>query len=153
MKKRGIEMLKKLYRYMTDFLILAAFLIEYEYIWRTKLNVLLQRDFEGKGNLMMIVVYLLTTILLFLVLGGFQIGNFNKENVLLSQSLAVIVGNCIQVVLTILMVGSIYHIKTIVASLVILTVANLLVIFILTTILMKLYTVIFPPYRMIQVIK
>ena len=58
MKKRGIEMLKKLYRYMTDFLILAAFLIEYEYIWRTKLNVLLQRDFEGKGNLMMIVVYL-----------------------------------------------------------------------------------------------
>ena len=151
MKKRGIEMLKKLYRYMTDFLILAAFLIEYEYIWRTKLNVLLQRDFEGKGNLMMIVVYLLTTILLFLVLGGFQIGNFNKENVLLSQSLAVIVGNCIQFVLTILMVGSIYHIKTIVASLVILTVANLLVIFILTTILMKLYTVIFPPYRMIQV--
>lgn len=151
MGKRGMETLKKIYRYATDFLLITAFLMEYEYIWRTRLNILLQRDFQGKGNMMMLAVYIVITVLLFLAFGGFQIGNFNKENVILSQSLAVIVGNCIQVVLTVLMVGSIYHIKEIVVSLLGLTACNLLVVFILTSVLMKLYTVIFPPYRMIQV--
>lgn len=151
MTKRKMETLKKTYRYIADIIILISLLIEYEYIWRTRLNILLQRDFEGKGNIMMLTVYMIVTILLFFVFGGFQIGSFNKENVLLSQTLAVIVSNCIQIVLSILMVGSIYEIGSIIVALLILTGVNLLVIFLLSSIIMKLYIRLFPPYRMIQI--
>lgn len=151
MTKRKMETLKKTYRYIADVIILISLLIEYEYIWRTRLNILLQRDFEGKGNIMMLTVYMIVTILLFFVFGGFQIGSFNKENVLLSQTLAVIVSNCIQIVLSILMVGSIYEIGSIIVALLILTGVNLLVIFLLSSIIMKLYIRLFPPYRMIQI--
>lgn len=151
MTKRKMETLKKTYRYIADVIILISLLIEYEYIWRTRLNILLQRDFEGKGNIMMLTVYMIVTILLFFVFGGFQIGSFNKENVLLSQTLAVIVSNFIQIVLSILMVGSIYEIGSITVALLILTGVNLLVIFLLSSIIMKLYIRLFPPYRMIQI--
>ena len=100
MTKRKMEALKKIYRYISDLLILIILLIEYEYIWRTRINILLQRDFQGKGNVMMVAVYMIVTILLFLAFGGFKIGSFNKGNVLLSQSLAIIVSNFIQVVLS-----------------------------------------------------
>ena len=69
MGKRGMETLKKIYRYATDFLLITAFLMEYEYIWRTRLNILLQRDFQGKGNMMMLAVYIVITVLLFLAFG------------------------------------------------------------------------------------
>ena len=150
MTKRKMEALKKIYRYISDLLILIILLIEYEYIWRTRINILLQRDFQGKGNVMMVAVYMIVTILLFLAFGGFKIGSFNKGNVLLSQSLAIIVSNFIQVVLCVLMVGSIYEIGSIIIALLILTSANLLVIFILSSLMMKLYTRCFPPYRMIK---
>lgn len=151
MTKRKMEALKKIYRYISDLLILIILLIEYEYIWRTRINILLQRDFQGKGNVMMVAVYMIVTILLFLAFGGFKIGSFNKGNVLLSQSLAIIVSNFIQVVLCVLMVGSIYEIGSIIIALLILTSANLLAIFILSSLMMKLYTRCFPPYRMIQI--
>lgn len=126
MTKRKMEALKKIYRYISDLLILIILLIEYEYIWRTRINILLQRDFQGKGNVMMVAVYMIVTILLFLAFGGFKIGSFNKGNVLLSQSLAIIVSNFIQVVLCVLMVGSIYEIGSIIIALLILTSANLI---------------------------
>lgn len=151
MKKKEMETLKKLYRYIADVFILILLLIEYEYIWRTRLNILLQRDFQGKGNIMMLTVYIIVTVLLFLAFGGFQIGSFNKENILLSQSLAIVVSNFIQVILNVLMVGSIYEVWAIVVALLMLTILNFLVIFIVSSLMMKLYKRLFPPYRMIQI--
>jgi exopolysaccharide biosynthesis polyprenyl glycosylphosphotransferase len=149
--RRRNEAWKKLYRYGADLILFLLLLAEFEYVWRMRLNILLPRAFEDKGNLLMLAVYLIILVLLFLALGGLKIGSLKRNSVLLSQVLAAAIENTIQFVLLVLMVGSIYAIGDIANALILLTCANITTILFVTSFVMWIYRRIFPPYRMIQI--
>lgn len=145
------ERAKIVYRGIWQVLITGIILFPFIYVWEHSLNVLLDRQYLNKGNILMWGVYLVLLILFLYVLGGYHIGRQKKSNLIISQTMGLFCTNSMEVVLTVLMVGRVKYIDEIVWGYVKLSVVQVALLFVLSVLGIDLYRKIFPPYRMLQI--
>ncbi len=151
MNKKTKESLKYIYRTISQCILTLIVAACFNVVWDKKLNTLLYRQYLGKGNILVLAVYLVITVLFLYAFGGYKVGVNKKSNVVLSQVIAMFCVNTIEVIITILMVGQVKDIRTILGSYAVLWMAQCFVLLLITTIIMTIYRHAFPPYRMIQV--
>ncbi len=151
MKKNRFEPLKNLYRKAISCLITLAIVLIFYSFWTRHFNGMMDRDFLGKGNIMIALVYLVMTILFFRAFKAYKIGYFKVASTILSQVLALICINSIAMLQIILMVGKVATLQTILTQILMMTAIDILVCVILTLILNKIYTLMFPPYCMLEI--
>lgn len=145
------DIYKNLYRVTWKLALTLVLLLPFIYIWNHSLNLLLYEKYLNKGNILMWGVYFFLLILFLHVFGGYKIGLSRKSNMMISQAIALFCHNGIEIVFTILMVGRVKHIDTIVSQYIILYGIQLLLIFLVSDLGINLYRKIFPPYRMLHI--
>lgn len=120
-------------------------------IWNEKINTLLRNPFEGKGNILMIVVYAVILFLMLYAFQGLKIGYYTISNLLISRCIAYICAHIVITIQIILMVGQVkYSGEIVLRTLEILLITGVLNI-LLTIILTKGYNKLVPPYRMLMI--
>ena len=142
---------KNIYRFLWKLLLSVALQLPFIYAWSHWLNPLLHTRYLNKGNIMMWGVYFILMVLFIHVFGGYKIGLSKKSNMMISQAIAMFCHNGVEIVITILMVGRVKHIGTIITSYGLLFLFQLILIFLFSDLGINLYRAIFPPYRMIQI--
>lgn len=142
---------KRLYRTVWQVGITLFALFSFAYVWQSRLNTLLYNRYENKGNILMYGVYMVLAIYLLRMFGGYKIGVSRKTNLLISQAVALVCLNGMEIVLTILMVGRVRHIQKIVLGYGKLCVIQMAVIGVISILGANLYRRIFPPYHMLQI--
>ena len=75
MKKNRFEPLKNLYRKAISCLITLAIVLVFYGFWTRHFNGMMDRDFLGKGNIMVLFVYLVVTALFFRAFNAYKIGH------------------------------------------------------------------------------
>lgn len=151
MKRKTSEMYKNAYKRMVVFILMLILILQFIEIWYGKLNLMRDKYFEGKGNVLMIALY---GALLFFIMqseGGFKIGYNKTLNVVLSQIVAIFIGNAIISLQIILMTGSLYRIMEILWSMLGLSIANILSCVSISFSLIYIYGKLFPPYNILVI--
>ena len=124
-------------------LFILVFELAFIYIWFQDLNVLKINPFQNKGNWLIASVYLVELYLLLKVYGGLKIGHLARWNVILSQCLALTMCNIIMLVQIILIVGNVHLVSKIVASVIWLTILDILLsitlVYVFDTLIYKIY--------------
>lgn len=151
MNKKTKDSMKYLYRTIGKLFITTIVGVLFWATWSANLNELLYRRYMGKGNLMVLFVYMIIAVIFIYAFGGYKIGVNKKSNVILSQILALLCTNIIEIVVNILMVGQVAAIGTILGRHLELWIAQSVITSFFTYIIMAIYKKIFPPYRIIQV--
>ena len=151
MKNKNFEPYKSLYKRIAGLLILAAQALIFINIWFGELNLLKEKSFDGKGNILIIFLYIVIQFILIYVFGGFKIGYHKGLNVILSQVIASIVGDVLFWIQVILIVGNIYHLSEITFAILRLCLSDIVCCVILSNILIFVYNRLFPPYRMLLI--
>lgn len=142
---------KNIYRFSWKLLLTCALQFPFMYVWSQYLNPLLRASYLNKGNILMWGVYFVLMIVFIHAFGGYKIGFSKKSNMMISQAIAMFCHNGVEIVITILMVGRVKHIMTIVICYSLLYLFQLLWIFLFSDLGINFYRAIFPPYRMLQI--
>lgn len=151
MKKNRFEPLKTLYRKTISLLITILIVLVFFEFWMKHFNGMMNRDFLGKGNIMIVLVYSVSTILFFRAYNGYKIGYFKCSSTILSQTLAIGCINLITMLQLILMIGTVAQLREIFIQVFKMTAIDILFCLILTFVLNKVYVFLFPPYRMLEI--
>ncbi|MDE7062575.1 MAG: hypothetical protein K2O73_04940, partial [Lachnospiraceae bacterium] len=107
MKKSQFEFWKKLYINAANLILILAVSALFYWNWLRRWNIMMDRDFEGKGNLLMGVVYIVILTVFLKVWGGFKLGVTKLGNLLLEQAFALLCTNILIYIQMVLMVGQI----------------------------------------------
>lgn len=151
MKNNRFEPLKNLYKKaISCFITLAVVCVFFEF-WIKRFNGMMERDFLGKGNLMILLTYLIITILFFRAFNAYKVGYFKSTSIAFSQILALICVNFVTTLQIILMIGKVPVLLTIILQISNMTLLEILLCISLTFALNKIYFILFPPYRMLEV--
>lgn len=151
MKNNRFEPLKNLYKKaISCFITLAVVCVFFEF-WIKRFNGMMERDFLGKGNLMILLTYLIITILFFRAFNAYKVGYFKSTSIVFSQILALICVNFVTTLQIILMIGKVPVLLTIILQISNMTLLEILLCISLTFALNKIYFILFPPYRMLEV--
>ena len=140
-----IEKYKGLIRKLIRLLFIVVFELAFMYIWFSDINGLKLQPFENKGNWLMAAVYLVEMVLLLRVYGGFKIGHLERWNVILSQGLSLVICNSIMTVQIILMVGDMHLIGEILKSIVLLTIADIVISIVFVNLFDSILQKLYPP--------
>ena len=119
-------------------------------IWYAELNVLV-RQFDQKGNWLVIFIYMVGVAVSFKLWGGFGIGRYKLVNIVIGQILGVITANVFGFLVVLLTGGNIHKISDILPHM--LKTAGLQMVFAVTIpiCLYALYKKLFPPLNMLQI--
>ena len=150
-KRKSREKWKNTFRKATGLCLMVVLTAIYSYIWFTKLNDLQSQRFEGKGNITTIAFYMFVLFVLLSAWGGFKIGYHKLVNLILSQVISVICTNIISGVQIVLILGDYYKVPTIIVCVILLTVVDIIVCFIMAKIFIYFYIKLFPPYQILQI--
>lgn len=151
MKDKSFEQYKRIFRFSEILLTLDVLCGLFGYIWYSYLNALNEKPFTGSGNLLEMAVYIIATLLLIKIFGGFEIGFFTPMNAILSQVLAMFCVNSLMGIQIILTIGSIYMIDEILLAMVILQFVQLFSSIVLVMIFDKLYVRLFPAWNLLLI--
>lgn len=119
--------------------------------WYSELNVLMNKRFENKGNLLTILLYIIILILFMQIWGGFKLGHQKLVSLISSQVFAVICTNMIISVQVILMVGTVSDCGKIIASMAAITLIHVVICFFWSVLAINVFVRLFPPYRILQI--
>lgn len=139
------------YRGISNIFILLLLTTEYGYIWYTKLNILSQVPFMGKGNYLMYGVYLIISVFVIYTFDGFKMGVNRISHIIISQWLSMAVVNVITIVEAELVIGNMHMTISIIEAFIELAFLQAITILFVTYILTKLYRSIFPPLHMLMI--
>lgn len=145
------ESMKYLYRSISKLFITIVVGLTFGVTWNIHLNELLYRQYEGKGNYLVVLVYISLAVLFLHLFGGYKVGISKKSNIILSQVIAMLCANVMQIIITILMVGRVDSVGRILWRFLELWVLQAVLLAIISYTFMQIYKIIFPPYRMIQI--
>lgn len=151
MKNNKFEPLKNLYKKAISCLITLTVVFVFFEFWIKLFNGMMERDFLGKGNLMILLIYLIITILFFRAFNAYKVGYFKSTSIAFSQILALICINFVTTLQIILMIGKVPVLLTIILQMWNMTMLEMILCISLTFVLNKIYFVLFPPYRMLEV--
>lgn len=143
--------LKNLYIKFTSCLITIIIVFVFWEFWIRQFNGMMEHDFLGKGNLMIVLIYLVMTILFFRAFKAYKIGYFKVASIILSQVLALVCINIITMLQIILMVGKVAKLRLIIIQIINMTAIVILVCIVMTFLLNRIYIFLFPPYRMLEI--
>ncbi len=138
-----VDFQKKRYKYrrtimfLSRVLLLASLILEFVYIWQHEYE---QTVFFNKGNYVVVLIY---TVLFFVfnqMYGGFRIGRYRRNEVIYSNSLSVLIANTLIYLQLSLMDSALLN----VGPILILTIMQIITIFVLITIINKIYFLIYP---------
>ena len=127
MNNKGFEQFKRVFRFFETGITLGGLCSLFGFAWMYYLNNLDEKPFTGKGNLMEIAVYVLVVFLFIKIFGGFETGFFTPLNVIMSQALGVFCANCVMIVESVLVIGSMFQIGKILLAFLALNVAQIIV--------------------------
>ncbi len=145
------ETAKYWFRVICNLIITVCMTAAFSFFWFDQLNGYMYVEFLNKGNWMMVGVYMILSILMMVTFHGYEIGNNRMSTSILSQVLACFITNCLEIVITVLMVGQVEFIGEIILAYALLTLLQLLLAIILTVVLTKISRAAFPPYQVLMV--
>lgn len=151
MKDKSYEQYKRIFRFSEILLTLDAMGGLFGMLWYQYLNGLNEKPFTGSGNLMQIAVYIVVTLVLIQIFGGFEVGFYTPLNAILSQVLAMFCVNFVMSVQIILTISSIYMLDEIFLAMLILWAVQIICSIILVMIFDKLYVKLFPAWDMLVI--
>lgn len=149
MNQRNRESFRNIVKFIESACLLLCFTGVFAYIWQNHLNEMMLREFENKGNLLMIGVYFVLLCLLLNTLGGFKIGTYRKASVALSQGIALVGTNAISFVILLLMIGDMHRIGKIIKILFVMTCVQVIISLVLIIIETAVFRKLYPPKRML----
>ena len=149
--KNSFESYKKIYRRFANAVIIVLLVIPFNILWEQKLNVLMDRQFMGKGNLLIIFSYVVFICVFMQLWGGFKLGYQKLVNLVFSQFLAVICINILTYIQVILMIGTINDLWSIAGMMLFLSLIDMLCCLITSTLFINIYVKLFPAYRVLQI--
>lgn len=151
MKKNQFEFWKKLYINVANLILILTVSVLFYLNWLQRWNIMMDRDFEGKGNLLMGVVYIVMLTVFLKVWGGFKLGVTKLGNLLLEQAFALLCTNILIYIQMVLMVGQIDVLLELALGTLRLAILEMLLVIFLEIIYVNLYNKLFPPYQMLQI--
>lgn len=149
--RQKYELYKRLYNYGANIVMLMVSTLMFAYIWDEKINVLMRNPFNGKGNILMVVVYAIILLLMLYAFQGLKIGYYTISNLLISRSIAYICAHVVIFLQVFLMVGQLKYMKNIILAVIEILLITGIGNIILTIVLTKIYNRVIPPYRMIMI--
>ncbi len=149
--KNPFEAYKKIYRRFANLIIVALMTIPFCLLWDGKLNGLMDRQFLGKGNLLIIFSYVLFIFVFMQLWGGFKLGYQKLVNLVLSQILAVICINILTYIQVILMIGTIDYLWNIACWMILLMAVNSVCCLLASSLFINIYVKLFPAYKVLQI--
>lgn len=148
MEKRRRDELRRLVRGGLCTLLLVLFSFMFGYVWdRYYSQGLWKEPFYAKGNVVMVIIYLIVAFLFFSVLGGLKIGTLRRTNVMLSQMVGIL---CLHVVMYGQMI-LLYRGLPPVMPLMLLTVSEVILIYAFSYIFDFILNVLFPPRELLVI--
>ena len=148
MKRRRRDELRRLVRGGLCTLLLVLFSFMFGYVWdRYYSQGLWKEPFYAKGNVVMVIIYLIVAFLFFSVLGGLKIGTLRRTNVMLSQMVGIL---CLDVVMYGQMI-LLYRGLPPVMPLMLLTVSEVILIYAFSYIFDFILNVLFPPRELLVI--
>lgn len=151
MKRSHFEFIKKIYINAANLIIILALSALFYLNWLERWNGMMDRDFEGKGNLLMGFVYVVMLAVFFKVWGGFKLGVSKLGNLLLEQAFALLCTNILVYIQMVLMVGQVDVLLELAVGTLRLAILEMMLVIFLEVIFSSLYKKLFPPYRMLQI--
>ena len=148
MERRRRDELRRLVRGGLCTLLLVLFSFMFGYVWdRYYSQGLWKEPFYAKGNVVMVIIYLIVAFLFFSVLGGLKIGTLRRTNVMLSQMVGIL---CLHVVMYGQMI-LLYRGLPPVMPLMLLTVSEVILIYAFSYIFDFILNVLFPPRELLVI--
>lgn len=148
MERRRRDELRRLVRGGLCTLLLVLFSFMFGYVWdRYYSQGLWKEPFYAKGNVVMVIIYLIVAFLFFSVLGGLKIGTLRRTNVMLSQMVGIL---CLDVVMYGQMI-LLYRGLPPVMPLMLLTVSEVILIYAFSYIFDFILNVLFPPRELLVI--
>lgn len=140
--------LKRIVRGGLCTMLLFLFSLMFGYVWdRWYSQGLWKEPFYGKGNVVIVIVYLIVSLLFFSVLGGLKIGTLRRTNVMLSQMVSVL---CLNVVMYAQMI-MLYRGLPDVLPMILLTIAELILIYGFSYVFDFILNSLFPPRELLVI--
>lgn len=148
MKKRDFEQYKRILRVLAVAIILILEALVFKYVWHKYYSQgLWLEPFYAKGNVYMVIIYIVFMLLFMYIYGGLKIGLLKKTNVVYSQALS---GLCANVMIYFQIILLSRHLVAVLPILV-MTVVDIICIGICATIFDIVYSKIFPPRRLLLI--
>lgn len=151
MKKNQLELMKKIYINTANLIMILLVSGLFFLNWLQRWNGLMDRDFKGKGNLLIAAVYFVLVSVFLKVWGAFKINVTRIYVLLLEQSFALVCSNILIYIQMVLMVGDMDALLQLAFGTMWMTVLQLVVLYSGGIIFVKAYRKIFPPYQMLQI--
>lgn len=149
MKKKEYYFLRKVYVYFINIILFSVMIWQFQRMWISTFNDLLDRVFSQKGNLLMVLLYGIVVLFLFRLWGAFKIGYLKSANLILSQCLGIISANLFLGVQMTLMVAKLNETKNIIYHVVLLSGYDVVFCIPITVICCKVYQHLFKTLRLL----
>ena len=105
MNSKSIETKKKVFRFISSVVLVVTLATLFGVMWYLRLQNLMNANrFEGKGNYVMIALYMVLSILVINTFNGFEFGSARISILTMSQAIAVGLVNVMEYVIIILMI-------------------------------------------------
>mgnify|MGYP004549543093 FL=1 len=151
MRNRAWFLVRKLYTFCANALIVITLLLLFQDIWYRTFNDLLDRRYNERGNVLIFFLYAIIVIGIFQAWGGFKIGYNKVLNIVLSQMFSIVASNSFLYIIIALLVAKMHEMKNILKCILILTAEGMLLCFIITLLLSYIYTKLFKPWCLLQI--
>ena len=89
------EQYKKLVISLLNFLLMGIFAVLYIYIWYKDYLHLVINPFLGRGNIVLVLVYMVLLSLFLIIYGGYKFDVYTVGNIIFSQVLSIILANIV----------------------------------------------------------
>ena len=152
-KENNIETQKKFFRFVSSVVLVAVLATLFGVMWYMRLQYLMDpyTRFLGKGNYLMIGLYMVITILMINTFKGFGIGTGRISILTMSQAIAMGLVNVLEFFIIILMTRIKSLMWITLAYVIVLTVADAVAVLAVTYLSTKIYRMIFPPFSILNI--
>lgn len=151
MKRLKAEKYKKLYVGIANLLEMIILTLIFYNLWDNQLNILQNQKFLGKGNVLVVFVYITMLVLLMRMWGGFKLGYSKFVNLLLAQFLALTCVAIIEGVIVILIVGKLAQMPGILVRMIWMTGIDFFFLVFADIFFVAIYGKLFPPFKVLQI--
>ena len=148
----NVETQKKVFRFFSSVVLVVTLATLFGVMWYLRLQNLMNANrFEGKGNYVMIALYMVLSVLVINTFNGFEFGSARISILTMSQAIAVGLVNAMEYVIIILMIRILKHTWRTLGYIAALTLAEAVAALVITYISTKLYRRLFPPFSILNI--
>ena len=141
------EQYKRLIMFMLGLLMVVVLGLAYGYVWHTHYLYLVVYPFLGKGNLLVIAIYMILLAFFLQVYSGFKFGYLKFGDIILSQILSIVITNFI----TYLQISLIGRALLNITPMVVLTIADIIIAAVCSYIASLIYHKMYPPHNTLMI--